>query len=62
MVFLLSFIAYPQGKGVIPPKPPAAGRKGPPGKPHPELPIDGGLSFLLIAGTAYGIYESRKKK
>jgi len=28
----------------------------------PENPIDGGLSFLLIAGVTYGIYESRKKK
>jgi len=28
----------------------------------PENPIDGGLSFLIIAGAAYGIYESRKKK
>jgi len=28
----------------------------------PENPIDGGLSLLIVAGTAYGIYESRKRK
>jgi hypothetical protein len=30
----------------------------------PDVPIDGGVSFLLIAGTAYGakkIHENRKK-
>jgi len=30
--------------------------------PPPGLPIDGGLSYLLIAGVIYGVYESRKKK
>lgn len=30
--------------------------------PNPGLPIDGGLSFLLILGVAYGIYELRMKK
>lgn len=29
--------------------------------PPPGLPIDGGLSFLLIAGVAYGVYAIRKK-
>lgn len=32
--------------------------------PPPCVPIDGGISFLLIAGAAYGgkkIYENRKK-
>jgi len=33
---------------------------GPP--PNPGLPIDGGLSFLLISGVAYGIYELKRKK
>ena len=42
-------------------------KKGPPHPKHndgiyPELPIDGGLSFLIIAGVAYGIYEKRRKK
>lgn len=29
---------------------------GPPG-----LPIDGGLSYLFIAGAAFGVYAIRKK-
>lgn len=28
---------------------------------QPGLPIDGGLSYLFIAGVAYGIYAIRKK-
>ena len=32
---------------------------GPP--PGPGLPIDGGLSYLLIVGIAYGVYELKKK-
>ncbi len=28
----------------------------------PGLPIDGGLSLLLIAGTAYGVYAIKKIK
>ena len=27
----------------------------------PGLPIDGGLSFLLIAGAFLGVYATRKK-
>lgn len=38
---------------------------GPPppqNQPPPQgLPIDGGLSYLFIAGAAYGIYAIRKK-
>ena len=29
---------------------------------HPGLPIDGGISILLVSGIAYGIYELKKKK
>ena len=30
--------------------------------PDPQgLPIDGGLSYLLIAGVVYGVYAIRKK-
>jgi len=40
-------------------------RKGPPPPlnepPPPGLPIDGGLSVLLIAGSVYGIYAIRKR-
>ena len=55
--FLMSIISYSQGKRKDPPFPKENG----PG-PYPELPIDGGLSILLIVGTAYGIYELRRKK
>jgi hypothetical protein len=37
---------------------------GPPCWPPPCVPIDGGLSFLILAGAAYGgkkIYDSKKK-
>lgn len=45
----------------------AIGQKAPPspkenGPGHPGLPIDGGLSALLVSGIAYGIYELRRKK
>ena len=30
--------------------------------PPPGLPIDGGLSFLLISGVVYGIFELKRKK
>jgi hypothetical protein len=49
---------------VGPPGPPSGG--GPPGgcwPPSSCIPIDGGLSFLLIAGAAYGgkkIYDMSK--
>lgn len=34
----------------------------PEGDPHPELPINGGISYLLIVGAAYGIYVLKKNK
>ena len=49
-----------------PPGPPGGGG-GPPGgcwPPSTCIPIDGGLSFLLVAGAAYGakkIYDNSKK-
>lgn len=47
-----------------PPGPPTGGG-GPPCWPPPCVPIDGGLSFLLIAGVAYGgkkVYDISKDK
>ena len=47
-----------------PPNIPAGGG-GPPCWPPPCVPIDGGLTFLLIAGAAYGgkkAYDISKKK
>lgn len=32
----------------------------PPGGAGPNIPIDGGLSFLLAAGLGYGVYKKRK--
>lgn len=49
-----------------PPGPPGGG--GPPGgcwPPSTCIPIDGGLSFLLLAGAVYGgkkIYDTTKKE
>ena len=51
-----TFSLNAQGKRRNPPNP----HKPPP--PHPELPIDGGLSYLLIAGIGLGIYELGRKK
>jgi len=45
---------YSNGK-----KPPYPGQNG--RDPYPELPIDGGISFLLFAGAIYGVYKLRKK-
>jgi hypothetical protein len=30
--------------------------------PPPGLPIDGGLTWLIVAGAALGVYQLRKKK
>jgi len=47
--------------------PPTPGQKGSSNKslgppPPVGLPIDGGLSLLLISGVAYGIFELKRKK
>jgi len=42
----------------------AYSQKGPPlpgTTPPPGLPIDGGLTYLFIAGVAFGVYKLRKK-
>jgi len=39
------------------PPPPA-----PPPNPGNEIPIDGGLTYLLLTGIAYGIFELKRKK
>jgi len=33
----------------------------PPPPPQPGTPIDGGLSFLLIAGAIFGAYKLKEK-
>ncbi|MBK5208601.1 MAG: hypothetical protein JJE44_03735 [Flavobacteriaceae bacterium] len=37
-----------------------SGTPPPPG--DPALPIDGGVSLLLLSGVAYGIFELKRKK
>ncbi len=54
---LFSLVAYSEPE---PPKPPDS--KTNPAPPPPGLPIDGGLSFLLASGVAYGIYSLKRKK
>lgn len=53
---LISIVAYSH-KPVYPPHPEQGNQPPPPG-----LPIDGGLSFLLISGAAFGIFELKRKK
>jgi len=55
---LIAFVAY----GETPPEPGQKSNDGTPPPPPPGLPIDGGLSFLLVSGLAYGIFELKRKK
>jgi len=52
---LIGVVAY--SKKILP-TPEEGGAPPPP----PGLPIDGGLSLLLISGVAYGIFELKRKK
>jgi len=54
-VMLLTSVSVFAKKKIEPPEPP---QNQP---PPPGLPIDGGLSVLLIAGSVYGIYAIRKR-
>jgi len=47
---------FAKKKGPAEPPSPKPNDVGPPG-----LPIDGGLSYLFIAGVAYGVYAIRKR-
>lgn len=49
MFSLAPFVSYAQ-----PPNPGGGGNNDPNCYPPPCVPIDGGLSWLLIAGTVYG--------
>lgn len=61
-ILFLSILCFSQFLNAAPPPPPA----GSPGCwPPPCVPIDGGITFLIAAGAAYGakkIYDSRKKQ
>ncbi len=52
-MLMLSISLFAIGDPPDPNKPPP---------PHPELPIDGGVSFLFITGIAYGMYQITRKK
>jgi hypothetical protein len=59
LAFLLSGVTA----GVSQPPPPPSGT--PSCWPPPCIPVDGGISLLVLAGAAYGakrIYDSRKNK
>ena len=46
-----------------PPTPPSQKQEQESGPaPNPGLPIDGGLSVLIVTGIAYGIYELKRRK
>lgn len=52
---ILSFIGVSDLMAQGPPGP------GPP-PPHPELPIDGGLGYLIITAALIGVYHIKKRK
>lgn len=61
LILLFLFIGFSYVLHAAPPPPPGG---SPACWPPPCIPIDGGLSFLVAAGAAYGakkIYDLRKK-
>jgi hypothetical protein len=65
-LFLIFFLAITVTNNVFsaPPGPPPSSAGKPPCWPPPCIPIDGGVSFLIAAGVAYGakkIYDNKKK-
>lgn len=64
-VFILAISIVNNAFAAGPPGPPTGGGGGPPCWPPPCVPIDGGISFLLLAGAAYGgkkVYDISKDK
>lgn len=61
-ITILAFLFLTQFINAAPPPPPGG---TPNCWPPPCVPIDGGVTFLIAAGAAYGakkIYDSRKKQ
>ncbi|MEX1382365.1 hypothetical protein [Lutibacter sp.] len=52
-ILFIGSIAYSQNKNDPFPKPG--------GDPHPELPINAGIPFIMFIGIIYGIYSLNKK-
>ncbi|MFD1293248.1 PID-CTERM protein-sorting domain-containing protein [Lutibacter holmesii] len=48
------------GYSQTPPNPQSDDGDGLP--PPPGTPIDGGISYLVVAGAVYGVYKLLKKK
>ena len=62
-LIMVVFVALGQPAGGAPPGGPAGG--APPCWPPPCVPIDGGISFLIAIGAAFGgkkAYDSLKKQ
>ena len=61
-VFFMFFVSvvFSQTHSHKLPQPQAANNAGPPPSPV-GLPIDGGLSYLVIAGAVFGVFKLRKK-
>ena len=60
ILFLIAMSVVNNVFAAGPPGPPTGGGGGPPCWPPPCVPIDGGITFLLLAGAVYGakkIYE-----
>ena len=65
LLFLIALSIVNNTFAAVPPVPPVWWSVGPPCWPPPCVPIDGGLSFLLLAGAAYGgkkVYDISKDK
>ncbi|MAY82598.1 MAG: hypothetical protein CMP59_00530 [Flavobacteriales bacterium] len=65
ITFLFLAIGFSQDLIAQPPDPGGGGDPKPGCFPPPCVPIDGGLSFLLAAGVAYGgkkVYDMNKKE
>ncbi len=63
-LFLIAISIVNNAFAAGPPGPPGGGG-GPPCWPPPCVPIDGGITFLLLAGVAYGlkkVYDISKLK
>ncbi|MDP2387725.1 MAG: hypothetical protein Q8M29_15235 [Bacteroidota bacterium] len=66
ILFIIAFLAanYSSLAAGAGPPPPGGGT-GPTCWPPPCVPIDGGITFLLLAGAAYGskkVYDLKKNK
>jgi len=63
IIFITAISIFNNAFAAGPPGPPGGGGGGAPCWPPPCVPIDGGISFLLVAGALYGskkVYELSK--